>query len=104
DYLTSDDLKIDEILVDYEPVANLSVIGCGYIPDDPAELMLHPRVGELINELKARFDYIILDTAPVGTVADAFNLVTYTDYSLFLVRYNYTQKGHIRFMEEINIK
>lgn len=104
DYLTSDDVQIEDILTPYEPVSNLSLIGCGSIPDDPAELMLHPKVLDLISGLKERFDYIILDTAPVGTVADAFNLVAYTDYSLFLVRYNYTQKGHIQFMEELNIK
>ena len=104
DYLGSYDLDIDDILIDFEPVPNLSIIGCGSIPDDPAELMLHPRVQDLITELKERFDYVILDTAPVGTVADAFNLVSYTDYSLFLIRYNYTRKEHIQFMEEINMK
>src|SRR5690606_4673479 len=100
DYLTSDKLQVDDIINKFEPVNNLYVIGCGTIPDDPAELMLNPKVGQLIEELKANFDYIILDTAPVGTVADAFNIVPYTDYSLFLVRYNFTKKEQITFMEE----
>lgn len=104
DYLNSPALTIEDIIIDFEPAPNLSIIGCGSLPDDPAELMLHPRIETLIAGLKDKFDHIILDTAPVGTVADAFNIVPFTDYSLFLIRYNYTQKGNIRFMEEINMQ
>lgn len=102
DYLNSEDLAIDDLIIKFDPVSNLYLLGCGSIPDDPAEIMLSPKVGRLIEELKERFDYIILDTAPVGTVADAFNLVSYSDYSLFIIRYNYTTKQHLNFIEENN--
>lgn len=103
DYLNSDTMTIDDLIIKYDPVDNLYVVGCGTLPDDPAELMLSPKVGLLIEELKERFDHVIIDTAPVGTVADAFNLVTYSDYSLYIVRYNYTNKQHITFIRENNI-
>lgn len=103
DYLNSDDMTIDDLIIKFDPVSNLYVIGCGTLPDDPAEIMLNPKVGLLLEKLRERFDYIILDTAPVGTVADAFNLVSYSDYSLFIIRYNYTTKQHLNFIEENNI-
>src|SRR5690606_25394632 len=103
DYLNSEDMTIDDLIIKFDPVSNLYVIGCGTIPDDPAEIMLSPKVGLLLEELKERFDYIIMDTAPVGTVADAFNLVSYSDYSLYIIRYNYTTKQHLNFIEENNI-
>src|SRR5690606_17857901 len=103
DYLMDDQVRVEDMIIKFEPVSNLYVIGCGPLPDDPAELMLSPKVGQLIQELKANFDYVVLDTAPIGTVTDAFSLVPYTDYSLFIIRYNYTNKNHIQFMEENNM-
>ena len=47
----------------------------------------------LMEDLKSRYDYIILDTPPIGIVADAMNLVKYADASLFLIRQDYTKRG-----------
>ncbi|WP_040416546.1 GumC family protein [Cyclobacterium qasimii] len=104
DFLSSDDVKIDDIILDFKKVDGLYLIGCGNIPEDPAELTLGDKVKVLIDELKERFDYVIIDTAPVGTVTDAFNLAPYCDRTLFLIRYNYTKKENLLFMEDIDIK
>lgn len=104
DFLSNDEVKIEDILLDFKKVDGLSLIGCGNIPEDPAELTLGDKVKELIEKLKERFDYIIIDTAPVGTVTDAFNLAPYCDRTLFLIRYNYTKKENLMFMEDIDIK
>eukprot|EP01013_Petalomonas_cantuscygni_P029882 TRINITY_DN55782_c0_g1_i1.p1 TRINITY_DN55782_c0_g1~~TRINITY_DN55782_c0_g1_i1.p1 ORF type:complete len:789 (-),score=-36.64 TRINITY_DN55782_c0_g1_i1:482-2848(-) len=104
DYLSNDDVSIDDIILDFKKVDGLSLIGCGNIPEDPAELTLGDKVEVLINQLKERFDYIIIDTAPVGTVTDAFNLAPYCDRTLFMVRYNFTKKENLIFMEDIDIK
>ncbi|MDO6439506.1 polysaccharide biosynthesis tyrosine autokinase [Cyclobacterium sp. 1_MG-2023] len=104
DYLSNDDVSIDDIILDFKKVDGLSLIGCGNIPEDPAELTLGDKVEVLINHLKERFDYIIIDTAPVGTVTDAFNLAPYCDRTLFMVRYNFTKKENLIFMEDIDIK
>jgi capsular exopolysaccharide synthesis family protein len=104
DYLSSDDVNIDDIILDFKKVDGLSLIGCGNIPEDPAELTLGDKVEVLITKLKERFDYIIIDTAPVGTVTDAFNLAPYCDRTLFMIRYNFTKKENLIFMEDIDIK
>ncbi|WP_149206216.1 polysaccharide biosynthesis tyrosine autokinase [Flavobacterium johnsoniae] len=76
-------------------ISNLDVILSGPIPPNPSELILGDAMGELINELKQKYDYIILDTPPVGLVSDALELIQYTDVTLYIVRQNYTKKDMI---------
>jgi len=79
DFLSNDDVKLEDIILEFKKVDGLYLIGCGNIPEDPAELTLGDKVKVLIDQLKEKFDYIIIDTAPVGTVTDAFNLAPYCD-------------------------
>ncbi|RZJ78679.1 MAG: hypothetical protein EOO47_13100 [Flavobacterium sp.] len=81
---------------------NVSVIGCGEIPDNPAEIMMNPKVAQLIAELKDRFDYVIIDTSPVGQVADAFSLAQFVDVSVYLVRYNFTNNYQMAILKDIS--
>ena len=76
-------------------IPNLDVILSGPIPPNPSELILSEVMQEFINELKAHYDYIILDTPPVGLVSDALELVQYADVTLYIVRQNYTKKDMI---------
>ncbi len=95
DYLSSDDVSIGDIISPVEKVTNLFVAGSGSIPLNPAELMTSPKLTYLVNELKVSFDYIIIDTAPVGQVADAFSLSPLSDTTIYVMRYNYTLKAQI---------
>jgi tyrosine-protein kinase Etk/Wzc len=101
DYLLNDELTIDDLLVQSRKYKDLLLVDCGTLPQNPAELMMHPKIGHLIEELKSRFDYVIIDTAPVGQVADAFSLSPYTDVSIYLVRYNYTNKLQLNVLKDI---
>ncbi|MRX67951.1 protein involved in gliding motility EpsB [Flavobacterium resistens] len=76
-------------------VPNLDVILSGPIPPNPSELILSEAMKELIEELKNKYDYIILDTPPVGLVSDALELSQYSDVTLYIVRQNYTKKDMI---------
>lgn len=76
-------------------VPNLDVILSGPIPPNPSELILSDAMNELIQELKQKYDYIILDTPPVGLVADSLELVQFSDVILYIVRQNYTKKEMI---------
>ncbi|WP_029272067.1 polysaccharide biosynthesis tyrosine autokinase [Flavobacterium sp. KJJ] len=77
------------------PIPNLDVILSGPIPPNPSELILSDAMKELIDELKEKYDYIILDTPPVGLVSDALELAQYADVTLYIVRQNYTKKEMI---------
>ncbi|MDR6846384.1 polysaccharide biosynthesis tyrosine autokinase [Flavobacterium granuli] len=88
------DKGLDEI-VNHTSVPFLDVILSGPIPPNPSELILSDGMKELIEELKIKYDYIILDTPPVGLVADSLELAQYCDVTLYIVRQNFTKKEMI---------
>lgn len=83
--------NLDEIIrtTIYE---NLFIISAGPVPPNPSELTSSPKTGELFNLLKERFDCIIIDSPPIGTVSDTFHLATLVDTCLLIVRQNQTLK------------
>jgi len=78
---------------------NLYFINSGPVPPNPAELLLQPAMVELVQYLKQRFDYIIMDTPPVGLVTDAQILGEYADSCLYIVRHEYTMKGQVQLLD-----
>jgi tyrosine-protein kinase Etk/Wzc len=101
DYLNTPSMTVDQIISKTESSDNLSVIGCGNIPDNPSELLMNDKLNVLFHELRKRFDYIIVDTPPVGQVSDAFSLAHFADASIYIVRYNFTEKSELGVFEEI---
>jgi Mrp family chromosome partitioning ATPase len=71
------------------------------VPPNPTELMMSPKFVHLLYELKESFDYVIIDTPPIGQVADAFALRSFIDFSIYLVRYNYTYKAQLKIIQNI---
>jgi capsular exopolysaccharide synthesis family protein len=85
---------VDEI-INPTHIPFLDVIFSGPVPPNPAEMILSEGMKDLIEELKAKYDYIILDTPPVGLVSDALELAQYCDVTLYIVRQNFTKKEMI---------
>lgn len=75
---------------------NLSIIPAGKIPPNPNELLAKPMLDELIAELRNNYDYILIDTAPLGVVSDSFLLNRLVDINLYIVRADYTPKRYIQ--------
>lgn len=71
---------------------NLDVIFSGEIPPNPLELLGHPRMKALVDEMSKYYDYVLVDTPPVSIVSDACEVANVTDGVLFLVRQNATEK------------
>jgi len=71
---------------------NLDLISAGPVPPNPVELIASDKTAEMISRLRKRYDYIIIDTAPVGVVADTFLLMNYADINIFVCRQNVTAK------------
>lgn len=71
---------------------NLDVILSGEVPPNPSELISGERMENLIEKLSTSYDYIIVDTPPVGIVSDACILGNYLDGVLFVVRQNEAEK------------
>ena len=73
----------------------LDVITSGPVPPNPSELIMGDNMRILMKELKNKYDYIILDTPPVGLVSDALEIAQYCDVTLYIIRQNYTKKDMI---------
>ncbi|EDM42983.1 tyrosine-protein kinase [unidentified eubacterium SCB49] len=79
---------------------SFDVIVSGPIPPNPSELLMGSRMEKMMAELKEEYDYIILDTPPVGLVTDALDLMKFSDATLYVVRQNYTRVGMFQFINE----
>ncbi|MCW3159874.1 GumC family protein [Chryseobacterium oryctis] len=75
----------------------LDVIYSGSIPPNPTELLTNGRYETLLEQLKSRYDYIILDTAPLMLVTDTFLFAEMADATLYVTRSQYTEKALIDF-------
>lgn len=102
DYLLGSPVALEDMLIPVPKADQLYVIGCGKIPDNPSELLASHRLGQLIERLREDFDYIIIDSSPVGHVADAFTIGQFADASIYMVRYNYTSKSDLSVFTEIS--
>jgi capsular exopolysaccharide synthesis family protein len=81
-----------DIIIKKTSYSNLDVIPSGPVPPNPAELISLSKTEELIRLLKDRYDYIIIDSSPVGIVSDTFQLITMADVCIMVVRLNHTLK------------
>ena len=100
-YLASNDISIESMIVHDAQIPQLDIIAAGPVPPNPAELLNSPRLDELIKELRSRYDYIFIDSAPVGMVSDTFTIDRLADATIYVVRANYTTRADLRFVEEI---
>ncbi len=82
-----------EEIVQSTPVKNLHVVASGRQEIDPIKLFENPKMDKFITEAKLHYDVIIMDTPPIGYVADYFVLLKYFDINIFVVRFNYTNKN-----------
>jgi len=96
----SNQVGLDKILK-HTDIDNLDIISAGAVPPNPSELINSPKVQELIERLKKYYDYIILDTPPVGLVTDARVLIRSADIILYVVRANYTKKEFVKIIKEV---
>ncbi len=90
-YLKGED-SLQEIVFATE-YTNLHLIASGPIPNNPSELILSSRLTELLDILKSRYDYIVIDSAPIGLVSDSIPLMKIADFNLIITRENFTEKS-----------
>ncbi len=90
------------------PVDNLKIILTGPRTPNASELILDPMLEQLIRELRNTYEYIILDTPPVGLLSDALVLMKLSDLNLYVLKANYSKKDFVdiahHIIEKNNIK
>jgi capsular exopolysaccharide synthesis family protein len=97
EYLYSDQTKLESVIHVSSFNPNLDVIYSGMIPPNPTELLSNGRYEALLEELKTRYDYIILDTAPLLLVTDTFLIAELADITIYVARSKYTEKSLLQF-------
>ena len=95
------DRGINEIIQKVDGYKHLYMISSGPAPPNPAELIMSERMEKLMAHLKENYDYIILDTPPVGLVTDAYLLDKFTNNSIFVVRANKTKKSELKHLSDL---
>ena len=92
----------------YEQIApsgvneNLDLLMAGPTPPNPTELLARENLKEVLELLKKRYDYIILDTAPVGLVADTMQIAKYANVCCYVCRADYTPKSNMDLVNSLS--
>ncbi len=100
-YLSGMENDITRLIIPSKVMTDLDLLPSGPIPPNPNELLYGHQLEELIGELRSRYDYIIIDTAPVGMVSDTMLIRRVTDVMLFVVRAGYTAKKSFALLDKI---
>jgi capsular exopolysaccharide synthesis family protein len=103
DYLSGQTIDLSEIYKVSDDIPTLHIYPAGPIPTNPADLLLNENMAPLFEVLRRRYDYIVVDTAPVGLVTDAFILNRYTDQSIYVIRQRQTLKKQLEFLNDIYV-
>lgn len=81
---------------------NLDLLMAGPIPPNPGEIVTRPSLAKVINLLKEHYDYILIDTAPVGLVTDTLQIGKVADATVFMCRADYTPKSSFSMINQLN--
>lgn len=101
EYLSDSSVKVSDIITPASGRLHFDVIAAGPVPPNPAELLLTERVDTLFAELRKEYDYIIIDSAPVGVISDSFNIVRITDVTVYVTRANYTKFSDVKYLNSV---
>ncbi|WP_432712753.1 GumC family protein [Pedobacter sp.] len=100
-YIINESLQPEDIIQPVKNCPNLYLLNSGPVPPNPGELIIHSRMAELINYLRENFDFVILDSPPVGLVADSLSLAKLADISLFVLRPNHSLRSAIQLINDL---
>jgi capsular exopolysaccharide synthesis family protein len=100
DYLESDHLKIDD-LIRPSGIPGLDVMGAGTIQHNPSELLEKVNLDNLIDILRKKYDFVIIDSPPIHLVTDALIIARVIDAALYVIRQGYTLKEELDFISEV---
>ncbi len=102
--LTKDNPTEEEIASQIVPSGvnnNLDLLMAGPIPPNPTELIERPSLEIIINNLKERYDYVLIDTAPVGLVTDTLHIGRIADATIYMCRADFTPKASFIFINQL---
>ena len=103
-YLSNPETDLMELVQPSDVNKNLFILPGGTVPPNPTELLARDGLDKAIDMLKNNFDYVILDTAPVGMVTDTLLIGRVADLSVYVCRADYTHKAEYTLINELSIE
>ena len=100
-FLTNPAVNLMDLVQPSDINRNLFILPGGAVPPNPTELLARDGLEKAIETLKANFDYVILDTAPVGMVTDTLLIGRTADLSVYVCRADYTRKTEFTLINEL---
>mgnify|MGYP000067649117 FL=1 len=88
-------------VIEKTEIDTLDVIASGPTPPNPAELLDSKKMKDLIIDLNKTYDYVIIDTPPIGLVTDGVILMQNADVNLYVVRHNYSKSGALNVINNL---
>lgn len=101
-YLTDENLTIDDITTQIPKVDNLDLITSGLIPPNPSILLTSNRLDGLFEQVKDKYDYIIIDTPPVSLVTDTLLIDRFADLFVYVVRAEMLDRRMLKVPHSLN--
>lgn len=92
---------IEKQIVPSEINDKLDLLMAGPIPPNPAELVSRPALEQVITQIKQHYDYVLIDTAPVGLVTDTLQIGKLADISIYMCRADYTPKASFNMINSL---
>ena len=100
-FISDSKLIFDELKFKIPNIDSLDIISSGVIPPNPSELVTTDRLEALFLEVKQKYDFIVVDTAPVNLVSDTLLIAKYADMFMYVVRANYSDKRSLVVPQEL---
>ena len=100
-FLTDPKRNIMELVQKSDINPNLFILPGGAVPPNPTELLARKGLESAIEQLKEHFDYIIMDTAPIGMVTDTQLIARVADLTIYVCRADYTRKSEFSLVNEL---
>ena len=100
-FIIDESIEIQSLIIQSTNLEGVDVISSGDIPPNPAELIMNNRMDLIFDYAKENYDYVIVDTAPVGLVTDTFLLKDLADITLYVVRANVLDKKDLPVLKGI---
>jgi tyrosine-protein kinase Etk/Wzc len=98
DYLMNK-VSLNDIIQPSGIMSSLDIISSGLSVSNPSELLESDQLGKLIDQLKSKYDNIIIDSPPVHLVTDGLILARYAQITLYIIRQGYTKKSELKFIK-----
>ena len=100
-YLSDSDYTLEDVTIP-SGTPGLDILPAGIVPPNPNELLMGERLDQLFAELRQRYDYIVVDSAPVALISDTFQLNRVADMTIYVCRARYTTYDLIDFLNNVH--